>query len=67
MENRAGAALRGRERGKESAARVHHARRRYLAPLIAGEDYPPYVDGLPDYVRIKGKAVRRKLKTSFKL
>ena len=21
--------------------------RRYLAPLIAGEDYPPYRDGLP--------------------
>jgi 6-phosphofructokinase 1 len=41
--------------------------RRYLAPLIAGEDYPPYVDGLPDYVRIKGKAVRRKLKTDFKV
>ena len=41
--------------------------RRYLAPLIAGEDYPPYKDGLPDYVRIKGKAVKRKLKTDFKL
>ena len=40
--------------------------RRYLTPLIAGEDYPPYVDGLPDYVRIKGKPVRRKLKTEFK-
>jgi 6-phosphofructokinase 1 len=41
--------------------------RRYLAPLIAGEDYPPYRDGLPDYVKIKGKAVRRKLKASFKV
>jgi ATP-dependent phosphofructokinase / diphosphate-dependent phosphofructokinase len=41
--------------------------RRYLAPLIAGEDYPPYVDGLPDYVRLKGKSVRRKLKTDFKV
>ncbi len=28
--------------------------RRYLEPLIAGEAYPPYRDGLPDYVRIKG-------------
>jgi 6-phosphofructokinase 1 len=35
--------------------------RRYLAPLIAGEDYPPYRDGLPAYVRIRGAAVRRKL------
>lgn len=35
--------------------------RNYLAPLIAGEDYPPYRDGLPAYVRIKGVGVRRKL------
>jgi ATP-dependent phosphofructokinase / diphosphate-dependent phosphofructokinase len=41
--------------------------RRYLEPLIAGEDYPPYRDGLPAYVRIKGVAVKRKLKTEFKL
>ncbi len=40
--------------------------RRYLEPLIAGEDYPPYKNGLPDYVRIKGKSVRRKLKTTWK-
>jgi 6-phosphofructokinase len=41
--------------------------RRYLEPLIAGEAYPPYKDGLPDYVRIKGAPVRRKLKTEFKI
>jgi 6-phosphofructokinase 1 len=41
--------------------------RRYLEPLIAGEDYPPYRDGLPDYVKIKGVPVRRKLKTDYKL
>jgi ATP-dependent phosphofructokinase / diphosphate-dependent phosphofructokinase len=41
--------------------------RRYLSPLIAGEDYPPFRNGLPDYVRIRGKAVRRKLKTEYKL
>lgn len=27
--------------------------RRYLAPLIAGEAYPPYTGGLPRYVRLK--------------
>ncbi len=33
--------------------------RRYLAPLIAGEDYPPYTpDGLPDYVTVKGRKVK---------
>ena len=35
--------------------------RRYLAPLIGGEDYPPYKDGLPAYVKLKGVGVRRKL------
>ena len=33
----------------------------YLAPLISGEDYPPYVDGLPAYVRLKNQLVPRKL------
>jgi 6-phosphofructokinase len=41
--------------------------RRYLAPLIAGEDYPPYRNGLPDYVRIRGKPVKKKLKTTFEI
>jgi 6-phosphofructokinase 1 len=35
--------------------------------LIAGEAYPPYRSGLPDYVRIKGVPVRRKLKHEFKI
>jgi 6-phosphofructokinase 1 len=41
--------------------------RRYLAPLIQGEDYPPYRNGLPDYVRLKNVAVPKKLATSFKI
>jgi ATP-dependent phosphofructokinase / diphosphate-dependent phosphofructokinase len=41
--------------------------RRYLQPLIAGEDYPPYKNGLPAYVKIKGKAVKRRLKTDYKV
>ena len=35
--------------------------RAYLAPLIKGEDYPPYKDGLPQYVRLKNAAVPKKL------
>jgi 6-phosphofructokinase 1 len=35
--------------------------REYLVPLIEGEDYPPYKDGLPDYVRLKNVAVPKKL------
>lgn len=41
------------------------AARRYLAPLIRGEDYPPYKDGLPVYVRLKNVAVPKRLKTRF--
>lgn len=37
------------------------AARRYLAPLIQGEDYPPYRDGLPAYVRLKAVAVKKRL------
>ena len=33
----------------------------YLRPLIAGEDYPPYREGLPDYARIRGERVARRL------
>ncbi len=39
--------------------------RRYLAPLIQGEDYPPYQDGLPKYVVLKNKPVKKKLKKAF--
>ncbi|MEE8343655.1 MAG: 6-phosphofructokinase [Gammaproteobacteria bacterium] len=41
--------------------------RRYLSPLIKGEDYPPYKNGLPQYVELKNVAVPKKLKTTFKL
>lgn len=35
--------------------------RKYLAPLILGEDYPPYKNGLPQYVRLKNVGVKKKL------
>jgi 6-phosphofructokinase 1 len=41
--------------------------RKYLEPLITGEDYPPYEGGLPKYVRIKGKPVKRRLSTEYKV
>jgi 6-phosphofructokinase len=40
--------------------------RDYLAPLMKGEDYPPYKDGLPQYVTLKNVAVPKKL-AEFKL
>ncbi|MDG1249771.1 MAG: 6-phosphofructokinase [Gammaproteobacteria bacterium] len=39
--------------------------RDYLAPLIKGEDYPPYKDGLPQYVTLKNVAVTKKLTDEF--
>jgi ATP-dependent phosphofructokinase / diphosphate-dependent phosphofructokinase len=41
--------------------------RAYLAPLIVGEAYPPYRNGLPQYVRLKNRPVPKKLNTEFKL
>ena len=41
------------------------AGRRYLEPLIRGEDYPPYVNGLPKYVTLKNAPVKKKLQTKF--
>jgi 6-phosphofructokinase len=35
--------------------------REYLSPLIQGEDYPPYKNGLPDYVTLQNKAMEKKL------
>ncbi|MFT6753653.1 MAG: 6-phosphofructokinase, partial [Candidatus Azotimanducaceae bacterium] len=37
--------------------------REYLAPLIVGEDYPPYKNGLPQYVKLKNILLKKKLKT----
>jgi 6-phosphofructokinase 1 len=41
--------------------------RRYLEPLIKGEDYPPYKDGLPVYVQLKNVPVKRRLDKDFQL
>lgn len=40
--------------------------RNYLAPLIAGEAYPPFADGLPRYVRLKNAAVKKKTRSEYK-
>ena len=46
---------------------ITDACRRYLTPLIEGEDYPPYERGMPKYVRLKNEAVVKKLETEFKI
>ena len=35
--------------------------REYFAPLILGEDYPPYHNGLPDYARLQKTLAAKKL------
>ena len=37
------------------------AAREYFAPLILGEDYPPYHNGLPDYARLQKTLAAKKL------
>ncbi len=38
--------------------------RRYLLPLIQGEDYPPYKGGLPRYVKLRNLELPKKLNAS---
>ncbi len=40
---------------------ITEACREYLQPLIEGENYPPYKNGLPDYVVMKKEMVEKKL------
>ena len=39
--------------------------RAYLAPLIEGEDYPPYKNGIPQYARLKKVMAAKKIATPF--
>jgi len=41
--------------------------RRYLEPLIRGEDYPPYRGGLPRYALLENRPVARRLSRDFVL
>lgn len=42
---------------------ISQAGRDYLLPLIQGEDYPPYKNGMPDYVTLKNQCIAKKLET----
>ena len=46
---------------------ITDACRRYLEPLIAGEAYPPYRDGLPDYVKPVQAPLARRVAEEFTL
>ncbi|RPH99394.1 MAG: 6-phosphofructokinase [Calditrichaeota bacterium] len=47
---------------REDGYHITAAFRAYAAPLIAGEDYPPFDQGLPAYVRLKKALVPQKIK-----
>jgi 6-phosphofructokinase 1 len=40
---------------------ITDACREYLLPLIEGEDYPPYKNGMPDYVTLQKNLAEKKL------
>lgn len=44
---------------------ITEAARSYLAPLIVGEAYPPYKNGLPDYVRLQNLPTPKRLTGVF--
>lgn len=46
---------------------ITDACREYLAPLIKGESYPEFKNGLPQYVKLKNTPVTKKLKKTFKV
>ncbi len=44
---------------------ITEAGRRYLEPLIKGENYPPYINGLPKVAKLKNKPVKPLTGTKF--
>ncbi len=44
---------------------ITEAGRRYLEPLIKGENYPPYINGLPKTAKLKFKPVKAQIGTKF--
>lgn len=49
----------------EEGFAITEACHRYLEPLIQGEAYPPYKNGMPEYVKLKNQLVPKKLKEAF--
>ncbi|HAT6979265.1 TPA: diphosphate--fructose-6-phosphate 1-phosphotransferase [Legionella pneumophila] len=48
----------------EDGMGITDACKRYLSPLIQGEAYPTYKNGLPDYVRLKNQLVDKKINSN---
>lgn len=48
---------------REDLMGISDACRRYLSPLIQGEAYPPYKNGIPEYIKLKNQLVAKKLES----
>jgi 6-phosphofructokinase 1 len=46
---------------------ITSACRRYLLPLIGGEAYPPYRNGMPVYAALKAADVAKRLREPFSI
>ncbi len=46
---------------------ITQACREYIAPLMEGEDYPEFENGIPDYIQLSKKSVPKKLDTNFEV
>lgn len=46
---------------------ITEACKEYLSPLIQGEDYPPFENGLPKYTKLKKNMAAKKLANDFKV
>lgn len=51
----------------ESGLHITDTCRQYLAPLIEGEDFPPFENGIPQYVRLLKTLAPKKLASEFEL
>lgn len=56
-----------REYITEDGFAITQACREYLQPLIQGEAYPPYYNGLPNYITLKNERLSKKLAPFHKL
>ena len=56
-----------REFISEDGFGITPACRSYLEPLIQGEDYPPYRNGVPQYVRLLNAPVAKIIRAGFEL
>lgn len=54
-----------REFISDNGMHITPACRQYLQPLIAGEDYPPYRNGIPDYIRLQNRLIEKKIEKVF--